>query len=156
MKWFTYNGTCMPYNSLTASLDMNPPHARSIKLQMACFRRYIECTPSWLKRVVCMCATTGVPLPQTSAVFYWWSNSQHAVQLQQHSGCWDLDENSIHLFLPIRLLGTIIRGVLRSYTQLVVCLKVNSRQSRYYGAKAPTLTSAVRSDCLLRFINYTT
>ena len=34
--------------------------SRSIKLQMACFRQYIECMPSWLNSVVCTCATTGV------------------------------------------------------------------------------------------------
>ena len=30
---------------------------RSIKLQMACFCQYIECTPSWLSSVACMYAT---------------------------------------------------------------------------------------------------
>ena len=41
-----------------------------------------------------------------------WSNSQDVVQLQQHGSCWDLDGFSIHVFLPIRLLGAINRGVL--------------------------------------------
>ena len=41
------------------SLDL-ASSSRSIKLQMAWFRRYTECTPSWLNSVVCMCATTGV------------------------------------------------------------------------------------------------
>ena len=119
----------------------------SIKLQMACFRQYIECMPSWLTSVVCMCATPGGcrsrmrvrrasdacqmgaiyhwggSLPWTSAVFYWWWNFQNAVQLQQqHSGCWHLDGDRIHLFLPIRLLGTTTRGVLRLYTQIEAIL----------------------------------
>ena len=34
--------------------------SRGIKLQMACFRQHIECTPSWSNSVVCICATTGV------------------------------------------------------------------------------------------------
>ena len=39
---------------------------RSIKLQKACFRRYIECTLSWLKSVTCMCChNQSAPLP-------WW------------------------------------------------------------------------------------
>ena len=71
---------------------------------------------------VYVCHYWSVPLPLTSAVFYWWSNSQNAVQLQQHSGCWDLDGNSIRLLLPIRLLGTITRGVQRLYTQLEAIL----------------------------------
>ena len=74
-----------------------------------------------LKWGVYVCHYWSAPLPRTSAVFYWWSNSQHAVQLQQHSGCWDLDGNSIHLFIPIRILGTITR-VLRPYTQLEAIL----------------------------------
>ena len=41
------------------SLD-HASSSRSIKVQMACFRQYIECTPSWLSSEVCMCAATGV------------------------------------------------------------------------------------------------
>ena len=67
---------------------------------------------------VYVCHYWSVPIPWTSAVFYWWSNSQNAVQLKQHSGCWDLHRNSIRLLLPICLLGTITRGVQRLYTQL--------------------------------------
>ena len=62
------------------------------------------------------------PVPWMLVVFHWWSNSQNAVQLQQHSGCWDLDGNSAQLLIPIRLLGTITRGVLRLYTQLEAIL----------------------------------
>ena len=71
---------------------------------------------------VYVCHYWSAPLMWTSAVFHWWSISQNTVQLRQHSGCWDLDGNSIHAFLPIRLLGTITRGVLRLYIQLEAIL----------------------------------
>ena len=56
--WTDALPSCVQYGGST-SLDLTSS-TRSIKLQMACFRQYIECTPSWLNSVVCMCATTGV------------------------------------------------------------------------------------------------
>ena len=66
---------------------------------------------------VYVCHYWSAPLTWMSVVFHWLSNSQNAVQLQHHSGCWDLDGNNINLFLPICLLGTITRGALRLYIQ---------------------------------------
>ena len=118
--WTGALSKCVQYG-VQQSLDL-ASSPRSIKLQMACFRQYIECTPSWLNSGVYGYHYWSVPLLWPSAVFYWWSNSQNAVQLQQHSGCWDLDGNSTHLSFPNRLLGINTRGVLRLCTQLEAIL----------------------------------
>ena len=67
-----------------------------------------------------MCTTTGVRRLCGRRLYF--TSGRILIQLQQHSGCWDLDGNSIHLFFPIRLLGTITRGVLRLFTQLEAIL----------------------------------
>ena len=95
--------------------------ASSIRLQMACFRQYIECTPSSLNTVVCMCATTGVRcFPDVSCILLVveFSKCSPATTAQ-----WLL--RSLRNFIcssQIRLLGTFTQGVLRLYTQLEAIL----------------------------------
>ena len=62
------------------------------------------------------------PNPNPNPKFQWRSNSQNAVQVQQHSGCWEIDGNSVHLFLSIHVLGTITVCVLCLSIQLEIIL----------------------------------
>ena len=122
------------------SLDLTSS-PRSIKVQMACFRQYIKCTPSWLNIVMCVCATTGVR-PFRGCRLY--STGGRILKMQSSYNStvaagiltetalmcsfqpvyWEhsLDGNSTHVFLPTRLLGTITRCVLRLYIQLEAIL----------------------------------
>ena len=65
-----------------------------------------------------MCATTGVRHFRGRRLY---STGGRILKMQSSYNS-TVDGNNTHLFLPIRLLGTITRGVLRLYTQLEAIL----------------------------------